>query len=87
MVVMRKIVTAAAAAVASLMVLGLSFAQTRSPPGMSYDRCVGLARWDGLEPTSPKGRAFIARCMKYNPNRRCPDEPKARSAYPAWMCP
>jgi len=83
---MRKIVTVATAAVASLMVLGLSFAQTRSP-GMTYDRCAGLARWDGLEPTSPQGRAYISRCMKYDPNRRCPDDSKARSAFPAWMCP
>jgi hypothetical protein len=23
----------------------------------------------------------------YRPSRNCPDDPKARSAYPAWMCP
>jgi len=83
---MRTIVTAASIAVASLMVLGLSFAQTWSPSN-NYDRCAGLAKWDGLDPASPKGRAYISRCMKRDPNRSCPDDPKARSAFPAWRCP
>ena len=84
---MRNIVTAMSIAIASLMVAGLSLAQTRLPARNNYDRCVGLAKWDGLDPTSAKGRAYISRCMKRDPNRNCPDDSKARSAYPSWMCP
>jgi hypothetical protein len=83
---MRAIITAAAVAIASLMVLGLALAQT-SWPGNNLDRCVGLAKWEGLDPKSAKGRAYVARCMQRDPRRSCPDESKARSAYPAWMCP
>ena len=83
---MRIMVTAIAVAVASLMVLGLGLAQTYWPAN-NYDRCVGLAKWDGLDPKSARGRAFIARCMQRDPRRNCPDDSKARSAYPAWMCP
>ena len=82
---MRMIVIAAGVAIASLTV-GASLAQTGSSTN-NYDRCVGLARWEGLDTTSAKGRAFISRCMKRDPNRNCPGDPKARSAYPAWMCP
>jgi hypothetical protein len=83
---MRIIITVTAVAIASLMVLGLSLAQT-SWPVNNYDRCVGLAKWDGLDPKSARGRAFISRCMQRDPRRSCPDDSKARSAYPAWMCP
>lgn len=83
---MRIIITATAAAIASLMVLGLSRAQP-SWPVNNINRCIGLAKWDGLDPNSTKGRAFVARCMQHNPRRSCPDDSKARSAYPAWMCP
>jgi len=81
-----RIITATAVAIASLMVLGLSFAQTWSPVN-NYDRCVGLAKWGGLDANSAKGRAYISRCMKRDPRRGCPEDSKARSAYPAWMCP
>ena len=83
---MRIIITVTAAAVASLMILGLSLAQTWSPKN-NYPRCVGLAKWEGLDPNSASGRAYISRCMQRDPRRSCPDDPKARSAYPAWMCP
>jgi hypothetical protein len=83
---MRIIITATAAAIASLMVLGLSLAQTYRPVN-NYDRCIGLAKWEGLDPKSARGRAFVARCMQRDPRRNCPDDSKARSAYPAWMCP
>jgi hypothetical protein len=83
---MRVTITAATVAIASLMVLGFSYAQTRSQSG-NYQRCVGLANWEGLDTKSAKGRAFMSRCMKHDPRRNCPDDSKARSAYPAWMCP
>ena len=57
-----RIITATAVAIVSLMVLGLSFAQTWSPTN-NYDRCVGLAKWEGLDVKSAKGRAsFHAAC-------------------------
>jgi hypothetical protein len=83
---MRIIVTATAVAIASVMVGGLSLAQTYRPAN-NYDRCAGLAKWEGLDPKSARGRAFVARCMQRDPRRSCPDDSKARSAYPAWMCP
>lgn len=83
---MRVTVIAATVAIASLTALGLSYAQTRSAPA-NYQRCVGLAKWEGLDVASAKGRAFVARCMKRDPSRHCPEDLKARSAYPAWMCP
>lgn len=86
---MRIIITATAVVAVSLMVLGLSFAQTWSQTN-SYHRCVELASQQGLSSKSKSGRAFVARCMQrrpYGPSRSCPDDPKARSAYPAWMCP
>lgn len=83
---MRVIITATTVAIASLMVLGLSLAQP-SWPVNNIDRCIGLAKWDGLDPNSPKGRAYVARCMKRDSRRSCPEESKARSAFPAWMCP
>jgi len=83
---MRSIITVTGAAVAILMVLGMSFAQNGSRSN-NYARCAGLAKWDGLDPNSAKGRDYISRCMKRDPNRSCPDDSKARSAFPAWMCP
>ena len=91
---MRIISTATAVIAVSLMVLGLSLAQTWSQTN-SYDRCVELAWQQGLSAKSRSGRAFISRCMQrrtyertpYGRSRSCPDDPKARSAYPAWMCP
>lgn len=86
---MRTIIAATAVVVVSLMALGLSFAQSWSQPN-SYNRCVELASRQGLGAKSRNGRAFIARCMQggtYGRSRSCPDDPKARSAYPAWMCP
>jgi hypothetical protein len=87
--VMRIIIAAIAVAMVSLAALGLSFAQTWSQPN-SYNRCVELASRQGLGAKSRSGRAFISRCMQratYGRSRSCPDDPKARSAYPAWMCP
>lgn len=86
---MRTIIAATAIVMVSVMALGLGFAQNWSQPN-SYSRCVELAAWQGLSAKSRSGRAFISRCMQRRPygrSRSCPDEPKARSAYPAWMCP
>lgn len=80
--------------VMSLTAQGLSFAQ----PGWrtnTYDRCVERAARQGLNVKSTSGRKFVNRCMQRDttqrdtprPSRNCPDDPKARSAYPAWMCP
>jgi hypothetical protein len=80
---------AGAVIVLSLMTQGLGFAQ----PGWrtsAYDRCVDLASRQGLNPRSASGRKFVNRCVQRDtprPSRNCPDDPKARSAYPAWMCP
>ena len=79
------IITATAVLAVNLMALGLSFAQTGS-----YNRCVELASRQGLSAKSTRGQNFVARCMQRTnpgPSRNCPDDPKARSAYPAWMCP
>jgi hypothetical protein len=92
--IMRTIIAATAIVMVSVMALGLSFAQTWSQPN-SYGRCVELAARQGLRAKSRSGRAYISRCMQrgtyergtYGRSRNCPDDPKARSAYPAWMCP
>jgi len=79
------ITTSTIVAVTTLMTLGLSFAQTSR-----YNRCVGLASQQGLSAKSASGRRYINQCMQrdtYRPSRNCPDDPRARSAYPAWMCP
>lgn len=81
---MRLVVTAIAIVAVSLMAQGLSFAQTK------YNRCVELASQQGLNTKSASGRKFINRCMQRGAtsgsSRNCPDDPRARSAYPAWMC-
>jgi hypothetical protein len=79
------ITTSTIVAVTTLMTLGLSFAQTGR-----YNRCVELASQHGLSAKSASGRKYINRCMQrgtYRPSRNCPDDARARSAYPAWMCP
>jgi hypothetical protein len=92
---MRVIIAAAAVAAVSLMALAPSFAQTRSQANM-HNRCVDLAARQGLNTKSASGRRFINRCMQrgtygsspnYGSSRNCPDDPRARSAYPSWMCP
>lgn len=86
---MRAIITAIAVIMVSLMTAGPSFAQSRSQTS-SYNRCAGLASQQGLNPKSASGRNFISRCMQqggaYGSSQNCPDDPRTRSAYPAWMC-
>jgi len=86
---MRAIITAIAVVMVSLMAVGLSFAQTRSQTN-SYNRCAALASQQGLNPKSASGRNFISRCVQqgetYGSSPNCPDDPRTRSAYPAWMC-
>jgi hypothetical protein len=92
--IMRTVIAATAIVMVSLIALGQGFAQTWSQP-YSYDRCAALASRQGLSANSRSGRAFISRCMQrgsyergtYGRSRNCPDDPKARSAFPAWMCP
>jgi hypothetical protein len=82
---MRVLVTATTVVAVSLMSLTLSSAQTGT-----YNRCVELASRQGLSVKTASGRKYINRCMQrgtYRPSRNCPDDPRARSAYPAWMCP
>ena len=82
---MRVLISAATLVAASLMAMAPSFAQTGS-----YNRCVELAARQGLSANSASGRRYINRCMQrdtYRPSRNCPDDPRARSAYPSWMCP
>jgi hypothetical protein len=90
------------AAIAAILIIGLlasemSFAQSGGGWGATgYHGCADLASHRGLNPKSKNGRRFIAGCMqgsasrserwRYGPSRNCPDDPKARSAYPAWMC-
>ena len=86
--IMRAVI-AAAIVVTSLLASGLSFAQSGWHAN-TYQRCVELAGRQGLNAKSSNGRRFVSRCMQrddYRPSRNCPDDPKARSAYPAWMCP
>jgi len=85
---MRAMITATAVVLVSLVALGPSSAQTRSQTN-SYNRCAALAAQQGLNPKRASGRNFISRCMQRgtdgsSPN--CPDDPRTRSAYPAWMC-
>lgn len=86
---MRAIITAIAVIMMSLMTVGLSFAQSRVQSS-SYNRCAALASQQGLNAKSASGRNFISRCMQqgeaYGSSRNCPDDPRTRSAYPAWMC-
>ena len=83
---MRAIIAAVAVFVMSLMASEPGFSQTNS-----YNRCAQLASQQGLRAKSASGRRFINRCMQrqnqQRPSRSCPDDPRARSAYPAWMCP
>jgi hypothetical protein len=84
---MRIIIAAAAIVAVSLMTLGSSLAQTGR-----YNRCVALASQQGLSAKSASGRRYINRCMQRgdygaSPSRNCPDDARARSAFPAWMCP
>jgi hypothetical protein len=94
---LAAVIIAAAIVAASLLASGLSVAQSRTN---TYQRCVELAARQGLNTKSPSGRRFVNRCMQsdsydhdtygrgsYRPSRNCPDDSKARSAYPAWMCP
>jgi len=85
-------VVATAVVAASLIALAPSYAQSRS----QYNRCAELASRQGLGTTSASGRRFINRCMQRGTYRGppredpgCPtrDDPRARSAYPSWMCP
>jgi hypothetical protein len=86
---MRVTITATAAVVTvSLLASGLSFAQTGSQTNR-YNRCVELASRQGLSAKSASGRKFVSRCMQrttYESSPNCPDDPRARSAYPSWMC-
>jgi hypothetical protein len=81
-----------------LMASGLAFAQSGWRAN-TYQRCAELASREGLNVKSSSGRRFVNRCMQrdtyqgdtygqgsYRPSRNCPDDSKARSAYPAWMC-
>jgi hypothetical protein len=94
---MRTIAIAAALIVTGVLASEMSFAQSGwgwGTPG--NNGCADLASQRGVNPKSRNGRRFIARCMQgssgrseqwhYGPSRNCPDDPKARSAYPAWMC-
>jgi hypothetical protein len=95
---MRVIITAAAVAAVTFVALGSSPAQAQAS---QYGRCVELAVRQGLSARSASGRRFVARCMQrrtyappptyygpptYGSSPNCPDDPRARSAYPAWMC-
>jgi len=81
---MHVMATAAVVVAVSLMAQGLSFAQIGS-----YNRCAELASRQGLNAKSASGRKFINRCMQrgtYRSSPNCPDDPRARSAYPSWYC-
>lgn len=86
---MRVIIATAAVAAVYLVALDSGLAQTWSQT-TKYNRCNELASRQGLNVRSTNGRRFMARCMQrapVGPSRNCPDDPRARSAYPAWMCP
>ena len=58
----------------------------------SYNRCAQLASQQGLSANSASGRKYINRCMARRqqpprPSNNCPDDPRARSAFPSWACP
>lgn len=58
----------------------------------AYSRCVRAASNQGLNPNSKNGRNFVNRCMARRqapprPSNNCPDDPRARSAFPSWACP
>jgi hypothetical protein len=91
---MRIVITGITIIAVSLMTSGLSSAQPWSQT-YTYNQCVELALRQGLGAKSASGRRFINRCMRrgayipretYGPSPNCPDDPRARSAYPAWMC-
>jgi hypothetical protein len=91
---MRIAITGTTVIAVSLMTLGLSFAQPWSQTN-TYNRCAELAARQGLNLKSASGRRFVNRCMQrgtymprgtYGSSPNCPDDPRARSAYPAWMC-
>ncbi len=87
------IITTAAVVAASLVAPGSSFAQFGSQAS-KYNQCAELASRQGLRTKSANGRRFMTRCMQgetygqgtYRSSPNCPDDPRARSAYPAWMC-
>jgi hypothetical protein len=91
---MRAIVAVTAVAAVSLLALELSSTQAWSQTN-TYNRCVQLARQQGLNPNNSSGRRYVNRCMQRGRSgtprtydqRNCPDDPRARSAFPAWMCP
>jgi hypothetical protein len=86
---MRVILVAVAVVALSIIALVPSHAQSRA----QYNRCAELAARQGLSTRSASGRRFINRCLQRavdrapRPSSNCPDDPRARSAYPAWMCP
>jgi hypothetical protein len=84
--IMRLIIAASAILAVSAMTPVQSSAQTNS-----YNRCVEQASRQGLNANSSSGRKYVHRCMQRaqtpRPSRNCPDDPRARSAFPAWMCP
>ena len=85
---MRIAIIATAAVAVGLIAPSLSFAQTWSQTN-TYSRCVELASRQGLNANSARGRRFVNRCMQrdtYGSSPNCPDDARARSAYPAWMC-
>ena len=85
---MRAIITVTAFITVSLMALESSFAQAWSQINR-YNRCVALASRQGLSAKSAKRpEVYIAlhRRGTYGLSRNCPDDPRARSAYPSWMC-
>ena len=90
---MRVIIAVAAFITVSLFALELSSTQAWSQTN-SYNRCAQLARQQGLNPQSSSGRRYVNRCMQRGRSgsqptydqRNCPDDPRARSAFPAWMC-
>ena len=81
---MRVIIATAAVAALLAMTVEPSYSQS------SYNRCVQLASQQGLNAKSASGRKFVNRCMQQRQqpraSRNCPDDPRARSAYPSWMC-
>jgi hypothetical protein len=91
---MRIMITGTTVIAVSLMTQGLSSAQPWSQT-YTYSQCVELASRQGLSAKSASGRRFVNRCMQrrtympretYGSSPNCPDDPRARSAYPAWMC-
>jgi hypothetical protein len=90
---MRVIIAITTVVAVSLLALELSSTQASAQTN-SYNRCVQLARQQGLNPKNSSGRRYVDRCMQRGRSgsppaydqRNCPDDPRARSAYPAWMC-